>query len=302
MNHRITGCGPRASAQVSVALDAGDQLGEAPVWQPGERRLLRVDIAAGAVHSWDPVDGSGETLSLAPPIGFALPRRAGGLVLGQGRAVRCLDAAAGVPRTLAEVEADRPDNRFNDARCDAAGRLWAGTMSTVRRPGAAALYRIDPDGAVERVLAGTTISNGLGWSAGGDRMLFIDSPAQRVDVFDFDAAVGRISGRRTFAAVDPVAGLPDGLAVDAEDGVWVALFGGAALHRYDARGTLDAVVALPVTNPTCPAFGGPGLDVLYVTSARHRLSPEQLRAEPLAGALLALRPGVRGRAAHAFAG
>jgi sugar lactone lactonase YvrE len=133
-------------------------------------------------------------------------------------------------------------------------------------------------------------------------MFFVDSTTQRIDALDFDAATGAISDRRPFAAIDPADGLPDGLAVDAEDGIWICLFGGAAVRRYDVAGRLDAVVELPVTNPTCPAFGGPGLATLYVTSARHRLTPVQLAAEPLAGAVLALDPGVRGLPRGTFGG
>jgi sugar lactone lactonase YvrE len=203
---------------------------------------------------------------------------------------------------LCSVEEPLEGNRFNDAKCDAAGRLWAGTMSTTREPGVAGLYRIDPDGACEQVLAGTTISNGLGWSVDGERFLFIDSTTQRIDAFDFDVATGGLSNRREFAFIDPADGLPDGLAIDEDDGVWVALFGGAALRHYDRDGTLDAIVELPVTNPTCPVFGGPARNVLLVTTARHRLTEEQAQREPLAGSVLAVRTPTQGSPVHRFVG
>jgi sugar lactone lactonase YvrE len=133
-------------------------------------------------------------------------------------------------------------------------------------------------------------------------MYFIDSTTQRIDAFEFDLAAGELGARREFARVDPDDGLPDGLAVDAEGGVWVCLFGGGQLRRYNAGGRLTEVVELPVSNPTSPAFGGPGLGVIYVTSARHRLTPQQLEREPLAGALLAVRPGVTGLPAARFGG
>jgi sugar lactone lactonase YvrE len=227
-----------------------------------------------------------------------VPRVGGGLVLAVDRELVVLDRE-GTGRTVAAVEPDRPGNRFNDCRADPRGILWAGTMARDRAPGSAALYRLSPDGALEVAIAGTTISNGIGWSRDGATMYFVDSTTQRIDAFDFD---GTLSARRPFAAIDPADGLPDGLAVDADDGVWICLFGGGALHRYDAAGRLDAVVPLPVTNPTCPAFGGPGLRTLYVTSARHKLTPAQLAAEPLAGALLALDPGVSGLPVNRFAG
>jgi sugar lactone lactonase YvrE len=262
---------------------------------------VRVDILAGAVHEWRPATGEVATLAVGGEVGAAVPRAGGGLVLAVGHEL-VLQAPDGHRRVVAAVEQDVPGNRFNDCRADPQGRLWAGTMSRTRAPGTAALYVLAPDGRLAAAISGTTISNGLGWSADGTRMYFIDSTTQRIDVLDFDGATGGIARRRPFALVDPADGLPDGLAVDAEDGVWVCLFGGAAVRRYDAGGRLDAVVPLPVTNPTCPAFGGEDLRTLYVTSARHRLTPEQLAAEPLAGALLALDPGVAGLPVHRFAG
>jgi sugar lactone lactonase YvrE len=230
-----------------------------------------------------------------------LPRaHAPGWLVATGHRLALLDGDA--LRTLAVVERDCPANRLNDCKCDPQGRLWAGTMSKDRTPGTAALYRLEPGGAPQRAIAGTTISNGLGWSPDGERMYFVDSTTQRIDVLDFDGASGAIAGRRALAEVDPRNGLPDGLAVDAEGGIWVCLFGGGALRRYGPDGTLEAHVALPVTNPTSPAFGGPELRTLYVTSARHRLAPDRLAVEPHAGAVLALDPGVRGLPGNRFAG
>ena len=290
-----------AAARVRVALDRRDQLGEGPHWDAAAGELVRVDIANGRVHGWSPAGGADWTLSVGGEVGAAIPRAGGGLLLAVGHDLIARDPD-GTQWTLATVERELADNRFNDCRCDARGRLWAGTMSRTRAPGTAALYRLDPGGEPERAIGGTTISNGIGWSPAGDRMYFVDSTTQRIDALDYDEATGAIAGRRPFATIDPADGLPDGLAVDAEGGVWLCLFGGAALRRYDADGGLSAVVPLPVTNPTCPAFGGPELGTLYVTSARHRLTDAQLAAEPLAGALLALEPGVRGLPRHPFAG
>lgn len=286
---------------VRPVLDTRDQLGEGPLWDGCRKELLRVDIARGLVHGWRPDDGAAWELTLDGEVSAVVPRARGGLLLARGHEllVRNTD---GSQHTLAGAEEQLDDNRFNDCRCDPQGRLWAGTMSKSREAGAAALYRLRPGGPLERVIEGTTISNGLGWSPAGDRMFFIDSTTQHVDVLDFDPATGVVANRRTLIEIDPGDGLPDGMAVDAEGGIWVCLFGGGAIRRYDAAGALDAVIPLPVTNPTCPAFGGPDLRTLYVTSARHRLSPQQLAQEPLAGALLALDPGVRGLPASRFGG
>jgi sugar lactone lactonase YvrE len=232
-------------------------------------------------------------------VGFALPAADGSLIAGVGRAVVRLGARE---ETLATVEPDRPANRLNDAAVDARGRLWAGTMSTVREPGTAALYRIVEGGPATVAIAGATISNGLDWNLDATRLYYVDSTTQRVDAIDFDVERGRLGARRAFADIDPADGLPDGLCVDAAGGVWVALFGGGAVRRYTPDGELDLHLALPVTNPTSLAFGGPELDELFITSARHRLTPGQLDREPLAGSVLRLRPGVRGRLPNVFGG
>jgi sugar lactone lactonase YvrE len=284
-----------------IALDAGDQLGEGPFWDDLRGELLRVDISRGLVHGWNPSSGATWRRECDGEVGAALPRAgADGLVLAVGRRI-VLDDGEGV-RVLAQVEEDRPGNRFNDCKCDPAGRLWAGTMSGERAPREASLYRLAPGAGIERVISGTTISNGLGWSPAGDRMYFIDSTTLRIDVFDYEAESGQIAGRRAFAEIEPSAGLPDGMTVDSEGGVWVCLFGGGSVRRYGEDGALDAVIGLPVTNPTSAAFGGPDLRTLYVTSARHHLSEEQLAAEPLAGAVFALEPGVAGLPGNRFAG
>jgi sugar lactone lactonase YvrE len=145
-----------------------------------------------------------------------------------------------------------------------------------------------------------TISNGLAWSADARRMFYVDSPTQRIDVFDFDLATGTIGNRRPFASIAVEDGIPDGLAIDVDDGIWVALWGGGRLHRYTRDGLLDRVVRLPVTYPTRCAFGGPGLDELFVTSARMAMTPAERAAEPHAGGIYRLRPGIRGRRATPF--
>jgi sugar lactone lactonase YvrE len=290
---------PMTSAE--VALEAGDELGEGPLWDDLRGELLRVDISRGLVHGWNPSTGAAWRREYDDEVGAALPRAgAEGLVVAVGRRILVDDGDR--TRVLAQVDEDRPGNRLNDCKCDPAGRLWAGTMARDSAPGAGSLYRLTPGEEIERVISGTTISNGLGWSPAGDRMYFIDSMAHRVDVLDYDLASGRASERRTFAEIDPSNGLPDGMTVDSEGGVWVCLFGGGAVRRYSEQGALEAHLELPVTNPTSPVFGGPDLRTMYLTSARHELSEEQRAAEPLAGAVLALEPGVAGLPGNRFAG
>jgi sugar lactone lactonase YvrE len=218
----------------------------------------------------------------------------GGLLLAAGTQL-VLDGSV-----VAEID-DADDVRFNDGAVDAAGRYWIGTMALDESPGGGTLYRSD-GGGLGPVLAPVSISNGIDWSLDGTQMYYVDSTAQRIDVFAFDAATGSLSDRRPFAEIDPVDGTPDGLTVDAEGHVWLALWDGWALRRYRPDGSLERVVDFPVSRVTSCAFGGDDLDDLYVTSANTGLSAAELRAQPHAGGLFAVRPGVTGRPANRFAG
>jgi sugar lactone lactonase YvrE len=283
------------------ATDGRAQLGEGPHWDHRAGELLWVDIARGAIHAWNPTNDVVRTRVLGGEVSAVVPRAEGsGHVVAAGH--RLMLRVGDADQTLAVVEHDVADNRFNDCKCDPQGRLWAGTMSKQRVPGTAALYRLTPGREIERVIAATTLSNGMAWSPSGDRMYFIDSTTQRIDVFDFDGATGELADRRTLVEIDPRDGLPDGMTVDAEGGIWLCLFGGAAIHRYSPEGALEASIPLPTTNPTSPVFGGTDLTTLHITTARHRLTPDQLATEPLAGAVLTLNPGAKGLPGNRFAG
>ncbi|MGE5229386.1 MAG: SMP-30/gluconolactonase/LRE family protein [Deltaproteobacteria bacterium] len=283
-----------------VAVGPGAKLGEGPRWDAATGTLLWVDIPGQTVHRYDPATSEDAVRSVPGIVSLALPRRRGGAVIGLPDGLHLLDGDD--PPLIAAIEPERPDTRTNDGACDAAGRLWVGTMALDERSPVAALYRVDSHMGVSTVLTGTTISNGLGWSPSGDRFYFIDSPTLRVDVFDFDPETGALADRRRFAAVEVEGAVPDGLAVDAQGGVWVALHGGWGLRRYAHDGELAAVVDLPVARITSCCFGGDGLRDLYVTTRREGLSASELAAQPLAGALLRLDVGVAGLPTHAFAG
>ena len=289
-------------ADVEVAYHPGDELGEGVTWDAANQRIVSVDIMRGRVHVFDRTPGTLRTIEVGQPVGAAVPRRGGGLMLAVRDGFAGLDSQSGAMRIVADVELDKPGQRMNDGSCDAAGRFWAGTMCMQERPGLGSLYRLDPDGSTHTMLTGVGISNGIDWSLDGRRMYYVDSLEQRIDCFDFDLDAGTIANRRPFAAIDPADGSPDGLTVDAEGGVWLALWAGASLRRYLPDGTLDRILRVPVSHPTTCAFGGPALDELYITSATIRLSDAERSRQPLGGAVLRCRPGVTGRAAHAFGG
>ncbi len=293
---------PSSSFDLELIFDAGDELGEGVTWDAAQSRLISVDILRGRVHLVDPASKLARTIEVGQPVGAAVPCTPNTLMLALRDGFARLDLQSGTVTRVADVEADQPGQRMNDGVCDSAGRFWAGTMCMQERPGLGSLYRLDVDGAVTKMVTGVTVSNGIDWSLDDSRMYYIDSPTQRIDIFDFDSATGAIENRRPFVAVDPSDGSPDGLTVDAEGAIWVALWGGSALRRYLPDGSLDRIVPLPVTHPTTCAFGGKDLQDLYITSATIRLSEAERRAQPLAGTIVRLRPGVTGRAANAFAG
>ncbi|MEU9589494.1 SMP-30/gluconolactonase/LRE family protein [Streptomyces sp. NPDC048193] len=278
-----------------VAVRAEAALGEGPTWDADAGRLLWVDILGCRVHTYDPVSGRRTVRTTEQHVGAAKPRAGGGLVLNLRDGVGVVDPD-GTFRLLHHDPA--PGRRANDAAVAPDGSLWAGTMRYDEAPGGGTLSRVTGDGTVTTVLDDVAVSNGTGWSPDGRLMYYIDSPTRRIDVFTHDAARGRVADRRPFVTVEEGAGFPDGLTVDAEGGVWVALWGGSAVRRYTPDGALDRVIDLPVPLVTACAFGGAGLSDLYVTTARTGLTAPH----PLAGSVLVVPGAGRGLRQPAFAG
>lgn len=284
-----------------VVFDARAEVGEGPSWDAERGLLLWVDIYRGLVHMLDPASGLDTTIDAGQPVGAVVPAASGDLVAAVRDGFVQIEPTTGNVDVLVPVEADRADHMMNDGKCDPAGAFLAGTMHRDEVAGAGTLYRLNPDRSVDRLVSGVTISNGLGWSPSGDRMYYVDSPTQAVDVFGYDA-MGRLGERRRFVEIDHADGMPDGLTVDAEGGVWVALWGGSELRRYTSEGVLDHIVELPVSLVTSCAFGGEDWGDLYITSASWELDAVRLQDEPLAGAVFASRPGVSGMPTSRFAG
>lgn len=267
---------------------------EGPVWWPAWGGLRYVDMLAGDVLQLAE-DGSITRAHVGTVAAALRPRRSGGAVIGVERGF-ALEDADGTLHALPELWSDT-SVRMNDGACDPQGRFYCGSMAYDERNGGGSLYRLDPDGSTSVALPAATVSNGLDWSPDGATAYYVDSATHRIDAFDYDPVHG-FSGRRPLAAVSASVS-PDGLTVDAAGHVWVALYDGAAVHRYRPDGKLDGVVELPVTKVTACTFGGPLLDRLYVTTTREGL-PEG--AEPAAGSVYWCRPGVVGKPALAFAG
>ncbi|MEU9655626.1 SMP-30/gluconolactonase/LRE family protein [Streptomyces chartreusis] len=281
------------SAGYEVAVRAEAELGEGPTWDARSGRLLWIDILGARIHTFDPVSGRRTVRTTPQHVGAVKPRAGGGLVLNLRDGVGLLDADDSF-RWLHHEPV--PGRRANDAAVAPDGSLWAGTMRYDEAPGGGSLSRFTGDGSVDLVLDDVAVSNGTGWSPDGSLMYYIDSPTRRIDVLDH--ADGRVGDRRPFVEIEDGAGFPDGLTVDADGCVWVALWDGSAVRRYTPAGELDRVIELPVPRVTACAFAGPDLTDLYITTARVGLTSPL----PLSGSLLVVPGAGKGLTQPAFAG
>ncbi|MGH8686911.1 MAG: SMP-30/gluconolactonase/LRE family protein [Burkholderiales bacterium] len=288
------------AVQVEVAARGADRLGECPLWDDRGGTLWWVDSRWPAMKRLDAATGAVMMQVLPEVVGSIAFRERGGLIAATKSGLHFVDADTGALEACVHPEAHLPDNRFNDGRCDRAGRFWAGTMSDVKREPVGSLYRFDANLACAKLRNDVIIPNGLAFSPDGRTMYFADTNRRTIWAYDYDPASGAATGERVFA--DTGEGRPDGSCVDAAGCLWNAEYGNGRLVRYTPAGKLDRVLELPVSNPTCCCFGGDDLGTLYVTTATQRLAAEDLARQPLAGSVLALRPGVQGLPESRFAG
>jgi sugar lactone lactonase YvrE len=291
-----------AVADVACVVSARALLGEGPVWDAGAQALWWVDIRGPAVHRYEPRTGAARQWPMPEEVGSLALRRDGTLLLALRTGFAFFDPATGAIVGGGNPEPDQPDNRLNDGKCDRRGRFWVGSMHVSGRQPTGALYRLDPDLSWHRVAGGITVPNSLAFAPDDRTIYFADTPSREIAAYDFDPDRGALGRRRVFATVPEGAGYPDGSTVDAEGYLWSAHWDGGRLTRYAPDGRVDRVIELPVTRPTCPAFGGERLDVLYVTTASVRLDAAELARQPWAGGLLALDVGVRGLPEPRFGG
>jgi sugar lactone lactonase YvrE len=282
-------------SEVRCVVAANDILGETPLWCAASQSLWWLDIDAAKVQRFTPATGKHDSFKLsAQYVGSLALRADGSLLVALDRALHSFDPQSGALTKFVQVEPDTLDNRLNDGRCDARGRLWVGTMDNqLTRPNGA-FYRIDPDGRATRQFGDIIVSNTVAISPDQRTLYFSDTRRFVTWAFDLDVADGALSNRRVFVDHSATRERPDGACVDAEGCVWNAIFAGGKVIRFTPLGVVDRVVPIPTTNPTCLCFGGPDLKTLYVTTARKFLTPERLRAEPLAGAVLAFETDVPG--------
>jgi sugar lactone lactonase YvrE len=287
-----------ATPQVTAwSLEPG-LLSEGPRWDEERQELLWVDILGRGFHRAKLTTGGGpdqvRTMALDRHVGAVAPATGGGYVLAAGQGFLFVDEAGSV-RELAQPEAGHLNVRMNDGACDPEGRFWAGTMAYDESPGAGTLYRLELDGRCSTVLTGLTISNGIGWSPDGGTMYLSDSGAGLVEAFDFDGVTGAIGARRTLVHIDHPGMAPDGLTVDEQGNIWVAMYGGWAVNCYAPDGSLRATVHIPVAQATSCAFGGGDRRTLFVTTGRERLDEAALERQPDTGRVFSVTGlGARG--------
>jgi sugar lactone lactonase YvrE len=259
-----------------------------------------VDIEGCALHIFDPATGLDRALPTGARVGTVVPAGPDAVVVALQSGIHRLNTTTGALTLLANPLTGS-DLRFNDGKCDPAGRLWVGTMALDARPGAAALYRLDADLSLHEVLAPVSISNGLVWTADRRTMYYVDTPTLTVQAFDYDDASGRLSPGRPVIRFAPGQGSPDGMTIDSQDNLWIALWGGGRIECYNPRtGELLHTVRVPARLTSSCAFGGPDLQTLYITTARQGLSADELRQHPHSGDLFQARPGATGVPANQF--
>lgn len=290
-------------SRVSLFRSIPATLGEGAVWHPTRQSLFWVDILGKKIFE---TTLSGETATRPVPqrIGAVAPTLSGGLLALLQDGVHRIDLATGQTTPFAAPREHDPKTvRFNDAKCDPQGRLWAGTMALDESPGLGALYRVDPDGSCQQMHDRVSISNGLAWSPDQRTLYYIDSPTRAVQAFDYQKETGQISRRRIALDLTAQAGFPDGCTIDTNGNLWIAHWDGGCVACWDpVRAKLLDTVRIPVGQVTTCTFGGPKLDTLFITTAACNLTDAQREAQPEAGFVFAANVGATGFPADAFAG
>jgi sugar lactone lactonase YvrE len=299
----LASCSTGKKDEVELVLDTKSDLGEGAIWNYKTGELIWVNITDKILNFYNPKLKSNKEMLTGQMIGTVVPAESGKMMVALENGFYQLDPETGTKKLIDNPEEDIPGNRFNDGKCDPAGRFWAGTMSTEGKRQAGALYRLDADSTVHKMIDNVSTSNGIVWSPDYTKMYYIDTPTRKVMAWDYNNETGEISNPETAIEVPEEMGYPDGMTIDAEGNVWIALWGGSAVGCWNPEtGELLRTISVPAKNVTSVAFGDDDLGTLYITTARQGTSDEELEKFPLAGGVFKIRPGVKGLEAFFFKG
>jgi sugar lactone lactonase YvrE len=289
--------------KAELVVDAKASLGEGPSWDAEKNLLYWVDIPGEKVHIYDPVNNTDRTVSTGQFVSTVVPANSGELILTMHHGFYSLDLETEELNPIVDPESHISKNRFNDGKCDAAGRFWAGTMAINESKEKGALYCLEKDFSVKKVLDQVSISNGIAWDDRNKTMYYIDTPTKKIVAFDFELDSGTINNKRIIIDFPKGKGFPDGMNIDAEGMLWIAHWDGSKVSRWNPNnGEMLDSISVPVSKVTSCAFGGKNLDELYITTARVGLSEEELSSQLHAGGLFKVIPGVKGTETYKFDG
>jgi sugar lactone lactonase YvrE len=296
-------CSVKTGGEAELVLDTKSELGEGAIWNYKTGELYWVDITGKILNIYNPSTGNNKEMFTGQMVGTVVPAESGKVLVALQNGIYSLDPQTGTKNLIVDPEENLPSNRFNDGKCDPAGRFWAGTMSTSGEKNAGALYRLDADSVIHKMIDKVSVSNGIVWSPNHSRMYYIDTPTQKVMGYDYNNETGAISNPKVAIEVSAEMGSPDGMTIDADGNVWVALWGGSAVGCWNPEtGQLIRTIRVPAKNVTSCAFGDADLGTLYITTARQSTSDEDLKKFPGAGGVFKIKPGVKGIEACFFKG
>jgi len=297
----MAGCAKERLTDVELVIDSKSELGEGALWNYKTGELLWVDIKSKILNFYKPLTGNNKEMFTGQMIGTVVPTETEQVLVALQNGIYKLDPKTGSKKLIVDPEEDLPDNRFNDGKCDPAGRFWAGTMSMVNEKNAGALYRLDPDSSIHKMVDNVSISNGIVWSPDNTKMYYIDTPTKKVMRYNYNNETGNIGDPEVAVEIPNDMGSPDGMTMDEEGNVWIALWGGSAVGCWNPEtGKLMHTIGVPAKNVTSCAFGDDDLGTLYITTARTGTSEEELEMFPYAGGVFKTRPGVKGVKAFFF--
>lgn len=287
--------------QVKIAFEIKSELGEGAFWDHHEQRLYWIDIEGKKVHIYDPVTKTNKVFDVPSRVGTVVPKNKDEAVIALEDGIYILNTGSGNITLLSDVEAEMTYNRFNDGKCDPNGNLWVGSMHLDQSAPRANLYKVSPNGQATKMLDSITISNGIVWTSDKKTMYYIDTPTGHIRAFDFNEEESTISNERVAVVIPESLGFGDGMAIDKEDKLWVGLWNGNAVARFDPlTGNLLEKIEVPAHNVTSCSFGGENFDTLYITTSSLDMDEEETRKYPLAGSLFEVKPGVKGVAGNFF--